>query len=163
AKARLASQAWRFIEFMTRPENAYLNAEYIQYNSPYKSVTRHLIHTRGEEAAWRNLQIGAGGSTVSLMLIPSSQRPEVADAWAARSACSGARAAGARRGRAPAPRLLPLPSKAWPSARATDPRVRRRAFPPPMKTPPASLPAVLHFNPERFRPCCARGACGRSR
>jgi len=89
AKARMASEAWRFIEFMTRPEIAYLNAAYIQYNSPYKTVICYLVQTRGEEAAWRHLQLGAGGNTVSLMLSPGSQRREVADAWTAFAGAPG--------------------------------------------------------------------------
>ena len=81
AKSRLADQAWRFIEFMSRPDIAYLNTEQVLYNSPYKSVTRSLLANHGDETGWHNLRAIDSGKGISVLSV-DSQSEEVAAAWA---------------------------------------------------------------------------------
>ncbi|HTN30059.1 MAG TPA: extracellular solute-binding protein, partial [Pseudomonas sp.] len=82
AKSRMPEQAWRFIEFMSQPEIAYLNAEHVQYNSPYKTVTRRLLLSKEGQAGWRSLRAGGAGKAVSLVIGEGSRRPTVIEAWA---------------------------------------------------------------------------------
>jgi putrescine transport system substrate-binding protein len=82
AKSRMPEQAWRFIEFMSRPEIAYLNAEHVQYNSPYKTVTRRLLLSKGDQPGWRSLRARGAGKAVSLVIGEGGRRPEVVEAWA---------------------------------------------------------------------------------
>lgn len=83
AKSRMAEQAWRFIEFMSRPEIAYRNAEHVQYNSPYKSVNRRLVRAKGDQAGWRNLRPVGAGKSVSLPIGAGERRQDVSDSWTA--------------------------------------------------------------------------------
>lgn len=81
AKSRMADQAWRFIEFMSRPEIAYLNTRHVLYNSPYKSVTRSLLANHGDDAGWHSLRAIGSGKGISLLSV-DNQSEEVAAAWA---------------------------------------------------------------------------------
>ena len=83
AKARLPEQALRFIAFLSTAQIAHLNTEYVQYNSPFKSVARKLMVDHGEQPAWRNLRASGAGATVSLLIGEGNRRPEVIEAWTA--------------------------------------------------------------------------------
>ena len=81
AKSRKAEEAWRFIEFMSRAQNAYLNAEHVQYNSPYTTVSKRLLSTHGDEAGWRNLRAVGAGKAVSLLIGEGHKREDMVAAW----------------------------------------------------------------------------------
>lgn len=81
AKSRNQLAAIKFINFMSRPDNAKANAEYMQYNSPFKTVIQQFIAENPDNAMWQSLRSSTEGRAFGVHLTDPKLLSFIDESW----------------------------------------------------------------------------------